>query len=70
MARCVNYEKRGVELPPGCKDLIEVLKGKWKAKKPGGLAGKWKPVPEPDLFPSGGMGQIERYVTRVLVSPA
>jgi hypothetical protein len=70
MARFVNYQKRGVELPPGCKDLIDVLKGKRKAKKPGGLAGTWKPAPESDLFPSGGIGQIERYVTRILVSSA
>ncbi len=70
MARFVNYQKRGVELPPGCKDLIDVLKGKWKAKADNVFAGKWEAVPKPDLFPSGGIGQIERYVTRILVSPA
>ena len=68
MARFVNYQKRGIELPPGCKDLIDVLKGKAKAKVPGAFAGKWGPVPKPDLFPSGGIAQIERYVVRVLAS--
>jgi hypothetical protein len=70
MVRFVNYRKRGVELPPGCKDLIDVLKGKAKAKASGAFAGKWEPVPKPDLFPSGGIAQIERYVTRILVSAA
>jgi hypothetical protein len=70
MARFVTYQKRGVELSPGCNDLIDVLKGKAKAKAPDTFTGKWKPVPKPDLFPSGGVAQIERYVTRLLVSAA
>ncbi len=70
MARFVNYQKRGVELPPGCKDLIDVLKGNAKAKAPGAFAGNWVPLPKPDLYPSGGIAQIERYVIRILVSAA
>ena len=68
MARFVNYQKRGVELPPGCKDLIDVLKRKQKAEGPGAFAGNWEPMPNADFFPSGGIRQIERYVTRVLSS--
>jgi hypothetical protein len=70
MTRFVKYQKRGVQLPPGCKDLIDVLKGKAKAKIPGAFTGEWEPVPKPDLFPSGGVAQIERYVVRILVSAA
>ena len=70
MARFVNYQKRGIELPPGCKDLIDVLKGKAKAKAPDTFTGKCEPVPKSDLFPSGGIAQIERYVMRLLVSSA
>ena len=70
MARFVNYQQRGVQLPPGCKDLIDVLKGKAKAKAFRSFTGEWEPVPKPDLFPSGGVAQIERYVVRILVSAA
>jgi hypothetical protein len=70
MARFINYQKRGVELPPGCKDLIDVLKRKPKAEGPGAFGGQWEPMPRADLFPSGGIAQIERYVIRILLSVA
>ena len=34
MRQLVNYKKRGVELPKGCKDLIDVLQGPGRAKAP------------------------------------
>jgi hypothetical protein len=60
----VDLRKRGVELPPGCKDLIDVLrlastKLETAAVKPGAAE-----------VPETGLGDLERYVARLLASPA
>ena len=70
MARFVNYQKRGVELPPGCKDLIDVLRRNRRAEAPGGFALGREPGAKPDLYPSSGIAQLERYVIRILLSDA
>ncbi len=51
MDEFVNYQKRGIDLPAGCKDLIDVLRSGnfW-----------WVPVPD------AGFAQIERYISQLL----
>jgi hypothetical protein len=70
MARFVNYQKRGVELPRGCKDLMDVLKRTSSGTKDKVFGDKLEAMPKPDLFPSGGIRHIERYVMRLRASSA
>jgi hypothetical protein len=48
VSQFVNYSKRGVELPEGCKDLIDVLQ----------MAGQ-ESVAEPDRVAIEGLAHIE-----------
>src|SRR2546426_9384324 len=69
MRQLVNYKKRGVELPKGCKDLIDVLQGPGRAKAP--LAAVGQPVlggGKLERFSTRGLAQIERYVNRLFES--
>ena len=69
MTQLVNYKKRGVELPKGCKDLIDILQGPRRAKAP--LAAVGQPVVggvKFERFSTHGLAQIERYVNRLLES--
>jgi len=59
VSQFINYQKRGVELPEGCKDLIDVLK----------LANQ-ESLPEPDRTLVEGLADIEGYLSRMLASPA
>ena len=54
----VDPQKRGIELPEGCKDLMDVLQA--------ARAAEAQP-PEP---PTKGLAHIERYVFRLLASAA
>jgi hypothetical protein len=67
MARIPNQQKRGMELPSGCKDLVDVLKGDRKSPIPGTFTDKNNPSARSDLFPSGGIAHLERYVNLILV---
>jgi len=54
----VNYQQRGIELPPGCKDLIDTL----RTQKTVG--------PAATRIPAGGLQDIPNYVARLLQSKA
>lgn len=57
MSAFVNYQKRGIELPPGCKDLIDVLR----------LAGET----ETELgAPVENLPDLGAYLSRFISSPA
>lgn len=53
MNEFVNFQKRGIELPAGCKDLIDVLA-----------------PPREAQITVEGLPHIERYLSRLLQSPA
>src|SRR5258708_24784969 len=59
MNEFVNYQKPGVELPEGCKDLIDVLQ-----------KGNQGSVHKPDRMAVEGLAAIEGYLSRMLASPA
>ena len=70
MSKFVNYKKRGITLPPGCKDLIELLEPQRRAKAQSFM-----------LFPSEGavtrddsgtlkVAEIEKYVAMIFESHA
>jgi hypothetical protein len=68
MGKFVNYKKRSIALPPGCKDLVDVL---WKAshhKSSDPIAARWVPVPKPERIATNGQDHIPRFMTRVLES--
>src|SRR5579859_187824 len=58
----VDYQKRGIELPEGCKDLIDVLQlARATAEQPP------EQQPEP---PREGLPGIEHFIIRMLASTA
>jgi hypothetical protein len=70
MSQFVNYNKRAITLPPGCKDLADVLKpahlrGNVHGTTPGAFQ-----VPEVhrDHFSTDGLAQIGRYVSMLFDS--
>jgi hypothetical protein len=70
MGEFVNYQKRGVELPPGCKDLVDVLREVSKSKTSQAITTQWVPVPKPEQIAAHGLDHIVRFMTRVLESTA
>lgn len=67
MAQFVNYKKRGCTLPPGCKDLIDVLKLSRRRTKGHILTGGFQPLKiREQEFPTAGLAQIGRYVSMLL----
>jgi hypothetical protein len=70
MTEFFDYKKRGVELPPGCKDLMDVLHRKAEQEAAEAASGHWVPVPKPDRIEERGMDHLERFIAVVLESPA
>jgi hypothetical protein len=70
MGKLVNYKKRSVELPPGCKDLVDVLRKVSKSKTCRPIKSQWVPVPKPEQIATRGLDHILRFMTRVLESTA
>src|SRR6266567_6742645 len=58
MSQFVNYSHRGVELPQGCKDLIDLLRN-----DPEDLPATIRRTTE-------GVDQLDNYVSRLLSSPS
>ncbi len=58
MSQFVNYSNRGVELPQGCKDLIDLLRS-----DPEDLPATVRRTTE-------GLDQLDNYVSRLLSSPS
>ena len=67
MGKFVNYKKRSVTLPEGCKDLLDVLQPsrRSKATKPGWVAA---PVVKTDHFQANGLPHLGEYVSKLLDS--
>lgn len=58
MSEFVNYQKRDVQLPHGCKDLVDVLNLQTPAEPP-----------QVVLLFSGGLTEVSENVARLLNSP-
>lgn len=70
MGKFVNYKKRGVELPPGCKNLVDVLDKGPKRKALSAVGTQWIPLPKPERFATRGLDHLLRFMARVLESRA
>src|SRR5260370_9494458 len=71
MARLVNYGKRSISLPAGCKDLIDLLHpSKQKASGPGLGGGRETPAYKTAHCARAGPGQVARYVAMSVESLA
>lgn len=66
MSELVNYQKRGVQLPAECKDLIDVLKRSVKAGATSPFGCEWEDSPRTHLIPGDGFGKIESVVSDFL----
>lgn len=64
MPKFVNYKKRSVALPPGCKDLLDVLEPSRRSKpEPGG----WQTTfVETDRLQTEGLAHIGEYISKLL----
>ncbi len=65
MNRFVNYGKRSVTLPKGCKDLIDVLQA--RRRSPASMATPGRATLAPD---QGTLGDIAIYLARQLQTPS
>lgn len=67
MTQFVNYKKRSFTLPPGCKDLIEVI-APYRQNMKGRSTDVGLPYLEikEDRFPTAGLAQVGRYVSMLL----
>ena len=71
MAQFVNYNKRDCTLPPGCKDLIDVLRPSRERTESGvARAISWPSAIREHRFDTAGLAQIGRYVEMLLQSRA
>src|SRR5262245_61663673 len=67
MSQFVNYKKRGFALPPGCKDLIDVLAPSRRQRKVQMKTGSFPPLEiKEERFPTAGLAQVGRYVSMLL----
>jgi hypothetical protein len=64
----VNYKKRSVELPPGCKDLLDVIHQRPKRKTHQAMTNKWVPVAKSERISKHGLDHILRFMVLVLES--
>jgi len=66
MAKFVNYGKRSVTLPAGCKDLIDLLQPGGRGK----VASEAEPAPEirQERFQRSGLLQIGRFIAMLVAS--
>lgn len=70
MSQFVNYRNRAVTLPPGCKDLIDVLAPSQKEAHMVSYSTQMLGVKKvkKDRFPAAGLAQVAHYVTMLLES--
>jgi hypothetical protein len=69
MSQFVNYHKRAFTLPPGCKDLIDVLKPSRRHPAAYATINAFRaPEIHEDHFETGGLAQIGRYVSMLFDS--
>jgi hypothetical protein len=75
MSKFVNYKKRSVALPPGCKDLIDVLQSHKNSKLLTGIDTSAVPPDQQiavtrDESAAGRLADIEKYLSMVFDSRA
>jgi hypothetical protein len=68
MAKFVNYKKRSVTLPAGCKDLLDLLQPAKRAAT--GLEGQPAPEFREERFHRSGLLQVERFIAMLFASSA
>jgi hypothetical protein len=66
----VNLQKRSIQLPKGCKDLMDVLRPPRARGAVGETLSYGEPFPKPDRMETGGLAHVEHYVSRLLQSAA
>jgi len=59
MSKFVNYKKRNVELPPGCKDLVDVLRSRRRPDSAGVMEADNRPTVSRGGEATGGILEIE-----------
>jgi hypothetical protein len=70
MEEFIDYKKRGVELPPGCKDLIDVLHRRAQQEASEAASCHWVPVPKTERIEERGLDHLQQFIAGVLESPA
>jgi hypothetical protein len=70
MEEFVNYKKRGIDLPSGCKDLLDVLHKAPKHRPPSAISSRWVPIPKPERIRTHGLDHILRFIVLLLESTA
>lgn len=60
-----NPNQRGPDLPPGCKDLIDVLRQPWRMHN--SMSARPQPA-QPPFLESGGLGELQFHVSCLLTS--
>ena len=70
MSKFVNFQKRSVTLPDGCKDLIDLLEPPRRRTKVFFEADEVFGMPglESEHVPTDGLAEVGRYVSRLLES--
>jgi hypothetical protein len=71
MSQFINFKKRGVTLPPGCKDLIDLLRPSHKRVKVKETSAVRAFEPwefHKENFQTAGLAQLERFVRILLQS--
>jgi hypothetical protein len=65
----VNFNKRSINLPPGCKDLADLLRPPSKPHGPITFDGvPWVSLPKPEHVTTKALADIEPYVERLVIS--
>ena len=67
MNQFVNPEQRGVDLPEGCKDLMDVIRHPWLIRSAGPIEGGKFSAPD---YGAGTFEHIEFHVSRLFMSTA
>src|SRR6266568_946681 len=70
MSEFVNYNKRGITLPPGCKDLSDLLKPKGLRNAPGPILAVEQPPVVREETLTATLAEIEQHVAMVFQSQA
>jgi hypothetical protein len=71
MSQFVNFNKRDITLPPGCKDLSDVLAASQKQARQEPVAEDFLGLEKhKEHFGSAGMAQLERFAGMLLHSPS
>lgn len=70
MSEFVNYNKRSIQLPPGCKDLTDLFKPVWLRKLSEGVVPPDMPVVLRNDSVKETLGNIEKHVAVVFDSRA